>query len=31
MPCHFHFEVLAPKGLMGIEQALADSPLGLSL
>jgi len=29
MECSFFFEILAPKGLIGIEQELADSQLGL--
>jgi hypothetical protein len=31
MECHFYFEVLAPKGLIGIEHELEKSQLGLSI
>jgi len=29
--CHFFFEIVAPKGLIGIEDALSKSGLGLSI
>lgn len=29
MACHFHFTVLAPLGLVGVEKRLEESALGL--
>ena len=31
MACHFRFEVIAPQGLIGLEPALAQADLGLSV
>jgi len=31
MECHFHIEILAPDGLVGLEKPLAASVLGLEI